>query len=85
MEKKKFDANSFIGLLLLGAIMLWFMYTNQEEVTPTENTTETVVDTTKNTPTLTNNNVVAKYYANALRMNATLNREYVEYLQKKYL
>ena len=57
MEKKKFDANSFIGLLLLGAIMLWFMYTNQEEVTPTENTTETVVDTTKDTttPTLTNN------------------------------
>ncbi|WP_347174700.1 membrane protein insertase YidC [Polaribacter uvawellassae] len=55
MEQKKFDANSFIGLLLLGAIMLWFMYSNQDEITPTENTTETVVDTTKTTPTLTNN------------------------------
>jgi YidC/Oxa1 family membrane protein insertase len=57
MEKKKFDANSFIGLLLLGAIMLWFMYSNQDEVIPTENTTETVVDTTKdtNSPALTNN------------------------------
>ena len=32
MEQKKFDLNSFIGLLLLGAIMLWFMYNNQEEV-----------------------------------------------------
>ncbi len=55
MEQKKFDANSFIGLLLLGAIMLWFMYSNQDEITPTEDTTETVLDTTKTTPTLTNN------------------------------
>jgi len=41
MEEKKFDANSIIGFLLLGAIMLWFMYTNQpeeqiEEATSTE-------------------------------------------------
>ena len=57
MEQKKFDKNSFIGLLLLGAIMLWFMWSNQDEITPTENTTETVVDSTKitTTPTLTNN------------------------------
>jgi len=55
MEQKKFDANSFIGLLLLGAIMLWFMYSNQDEITPTESTTETIVDTTKTTPTLTEN------------------------------
>jgi len=54
MEQKKFDSNSFIGLLLLGAIMLWFMYTNQDEVTPTDNT-EIVIDSTKTktTPTLT--------------------------------
>ena len=31
MEEKKFDANSIIGFLLLGAIMLWFMYTNKPE------------------------------------------------------
>jgi YidC/Oxa1 family membrane protein insertase len=56
MEQKKFDANSFIGLLLLGGIMLWFMYTNQDEVTPTDNT-EVIVDSskTRTTPTLTNN------------------------------
>ena len=55
MEQKKFDTNSFIGLLLLGAIMLWFMYTNQDEALPTQNTTETIVDSTKTTtPTLTN-------------------------------
>jgi YidC/Oxa1 family membrane protein insertase len=29
MEEKKFDANSIIGFILLGAIMFWFMYTNQ--------------------------------------------------------
>jgi len=29
MEEKKFDLNSLIGFLLLGAIMVWYMYTNQ--------------------------------------------------------
>ena len=29
MEDKKFDFNSLIGFVLLGAIMLWWMYTNQ--------------------------------------------------------
>ncbi len=29
MEEKKFDANTFIGFLLLGAIALWWMYSNQ--------------------------------------------------------
>ena len=29
MEEKKFDINSLIGFVLLGAIMLWYMYTNQ--------------------------------------------------------
>ena len=33
MEEKKFDVNSIIGFILLGAIMFWFMYTNQPEVT----------------------------------------------------
>lgn len=44
MEQKKFDVNSFIGMLLLGAILLWWMSTRQqEEITPA-NTTETVVN-----------------------------------------
>jgi len=29
MEEKKFDLNSLIGFVLLGGIMLWWMYTNQ--------------------------------------------------------
>ncbi len=29
MEEKKFDLNSLIGFILLGAIMVWFMYNNQ--------------------------------------------------------
>jgi len=47
MEQKKFDANSFIGILLLGAIMLWYMYSNQEEIQPEKTTTEQVADSTK--------------------------------------
>tara|TARA_R110002073_G_scaffold8207_6_gene45889 strand:+ start:19281 stop:21152 length:1872 start_codon:yes stop_codon:yes gene_type:complete len=48
MEKKKFDTNSFIGMLLLGAILLWWMSSNQPEVeegkTPTK---QEVVDSAK--------------------------------------
>ncbi|MDO6813705.1 membrane protein insertase YidC [Tenacibaculum soleae] len=40
MEQKKFDLNSFIGMLLLGGILLWWMNTRKPEVTP-ENTTQT--------------------------------------------
>lgn len=29
MEEKKFDINSLIGFVLLGAIMIWWLYTNQ--------------------------------------------------------
>jgi len=29
MEEKKFDINSLIGFVLLGAIMIWYFYTNQ--------------------------------------------------------
>jgi YidC/Oxa1 family membrane protein insertase len=29
MEEKKFDVNTLIGFLLLGAIMIWWMYNNQ--------------------------------------------------------
>ena len=58
-QQKKFDANSFIGILLIGAIMLWFMYSSQEEVLPTENTTEQVVEATKDAATtLTTNNTI---------------------------
>jgi YidC/Oxa1 family membrane protein insertase len=34
MEENKFDKNTIIGFLLIGAIMLWYMYTNQPEVDP---------------------------------------------------
>ncbi|WP_445748356.1 membrane protein insertase YidC [Polaribacter sp.] len=34
MEEKKFDYNSLIGMILLGAIMLWYFNTNAPEVTP---------------------------------------------------
>ncbi|MDP5105618.1 MAG: YidC/Oxa1 family insertase periplasmic-domain containing protein, partial [Polaribacter sp.] len=52
MEQKKFDFNSFIGMILLGGIMLWYFNTNQPKIDPEEITTEQVVtDTTKNNTT----------------------------------
>jgi len=41
MEEKKFDANSLIGFILLGAIMLWYMYNNQAPVEQNSNTPNT--------------------------------------------
>ena len=50
MEQKKFDFTSFIGMILLGGIILWWMNSNQPEVTEDPNTPiEKVVDTTKTT------------------------------------
>jgi YidC/Oxa1 family membrane protein insertase len=53
MEENKFDKNTIIGFLLIGAIMLWYMYTNQPEVDPnaeqvqnTESVTEEIVEET---------------------------------------
>jgi len=60
-DKKKFDINSLIGFVLLGAIMLWWMYTNQptpEELEAEKNKqTEQVQEETNpfnNSNTLTN-------------------------------
>ena len=49
MEKKPFDYNSFIGMLLLGGIMLWYFNTNKPEVEPQKTSTEQVIDSTQNT------------------------------------
>ena len=45
MEEKKFDVNSFIGMILIGGILLWWMNSTQPEITPkTETTTEQIVN-----------------------------------------
>lgn len=49
MEQKKFDYNSLIGMILLGAILLWWMNSRQpEENLPNNNTTKQI-DSTKTT------------------------------------
>lgn len=50
MEEKKFDINSLIGFVLLGAIILWWMYSNQptpeEKLEAEKNKIENVEQTT---------------------------------------
>jgi len=66
MEEKKFDINSLIGFVLLGAIVLWWMYSNQPtpeekleaEKNKIENVekatvTSTLTDSTKKTDIIT--------------------------------
>ena len=48
MEEKKFDVNSFIGMILIGGILLWWMYSTQPEVDPNATTnTEQVTEIDK--------------------------------------
>jgi YidC/Oxa1 family membrane protein insertase len=47
MEQKKFDFNSFIGMILLAGIMLWYFNTNKPKIDPEEITTEQIVDSAK--------------------------------------
>ncbi|MFK8059760.1 MAG: membrane protein insertase YidC, partial [Polaribacter sp.] len=55
MEQKKFDINSFIGMVLLGGILLYWMNTSKPEETPDTSTkTEQVVDATKQVTNSTN-------------------------------
>ncbi|OAD46102.1 membrane protein insertase YidC [Polaribacter atrinae] len=50
MEQKKFDINSFIGMLLLGGILLyWINTTKPDETTDASTNTEQTVDSTNNT------------------------------------
>ncbi|AUC84731.1 membrane protein insertase YidC [Polaribacter sp. ALD11] len=57
MEQKKFDLNSFIGLILLGGIIFWWMSTQEPEIDKTNATSKTeIVDSTK-----TSNNTDASF------------------------
>ena len=72
MEEKKFDLNSLIGFLLLGAIMLWYMYTNQP--TPEElekQRTEQFQDSIQKVEQLTKNNTVATPETSITTINPT--------------
>ena len=56
MEEKKFDFNSLIGFVLLGAIMIWWMYTNQptpEELAAEKAKTDQVQEEVKTSNTTT--------------------------------
>ena len=73
MEQKKFDYNSFIGMILLGGILLWWMNSNKEEIlpeTPTEiiaPSTDTTSDTFETaTPSFENDSIKAIEQQNKL-------------------
>ncbi len=48
MEEKKFDKNSLIGFLIIGAILIWMLYMNKNEEAKDEVTTEDIADETTN-------------------------------------
>jgi YidC/Oxa1 family membrane protein insertase len=61
MEQKKFDVNSFIGMILLGGIIFWWMSTQEPEVDATNTTTTSKVVAA---PENINNTVTATAFEN---------------------
>jgi len=51
MEEKKFDFTSFIGMLLMGGLMLWWMNSNKSDEVKPEETNPTEQVSTTNQPT----------------------------------
>ena len=43
MEQKKFDVNSFIGMILLGGIIFWWMSTQEQAIDTTNDTNDTEI------------------------------------------
>jgi len=59
MEQKKFDVNSFIGMILLGGIIFWWMSTQEPEVDTTNDKTKTEIITTPETNNTANTGFVS--------------------------
>lgn len=70
MEQKKFDLNSFIGMVLLGAILLWYFNTQKPEIDPTQTNTEVVKDSVQ--PTTTNTNTTTAVIENDSLKNVSI-------------
>ncbi|KGL63609.1 membrane protein insertase YidC [Polaribacter sp. Hel1_85] len=60
MEQKKFDINSFIGMVLLGGILLYWINTSKpdETIDPSTNTEQVVNNANNTTTTITDNKPV---------------------------
>ena len=55
MEQKKFDVNSFIGMILLGGIIYWWMSTQEPTIDTTNDTTDTEIVTSPESNNNTSN------------------------------
>ncbi|WP_299134937.1 membrane protein insertase YidC [uncultured Tenacibaculum sp.] len=73
MEQKKFDFNSFIGMLLLGGILLWWMNTQKPEETP-ETNTSTQTEQVSETTTLSEDNTSTVVLNDSLKQIALQNK-----------
>ena len=51
MEQKKFDVNSFIGMILLGGIIFWWMSTQEPAIDTTNNNSEIIASPESNNNT----------------------------------
>lgn len=75
MEQKKFDINSFIGMVLLGGILLWWMNSTKPEIEqdPT-NPTEIISDSTNTTNVTSPRNSIDPTETDSLKQVAIQNK-----------
>ncbi len=72
MEEKKFDKNSLIGFLIIGAILIWMLYMNKDEQAKDEVTTEQVAEETTNVQDTTTNKQVTPAEINTVSATDSL-------------
>ena len=75
MEQKKFDLNSFIGMILLAGIAFWWINSNKpDETIDTSTKTEQVVDATKNTSNTITEKTLPVFANDSLKQVAFTNK-----------
>ncbi|TXD53059.1 MULTISPECIES: membrane protein insertase YidC [unclassified Polaribacter] len=73
MEQKKFDYNSFIGMILLGGILFWY-FINNSPTDIEEMTTEEVVDSSTETPNKATTNYTSAFENDSIQQIEYQNR-----------
>ena len=74
MEERKFDINSFIGMILIGAILLWWTSSSLPEVEQIDESSQEKIEDSRNTETLSDPELNSTIVSDSLKKIDIQNR-----------
>ena len=74
MEERKFDINSFIGMILIGAILLWWTSSSLPEVEQIDESSQEKIEDSRNTETLSDPKLNSTIVSDSLKKIDIQNR-----------